>query len=474
LEGLEVSVLNLSELNKWNDRFRFDSEFVKKEYLDLEKHLQSKNYKFLANTDCKILHPSEIKREYVDEESGVWFFRAQNVRPLKIEDSNNVFISKKDAKRLSKNLIKKHDVVITRTGANFGQTALYNLDKTAIGSSHTFILRNSYFNQSFLAVFFNTNYGRKLIDKGTYGGSQPEIAPYYLSHIPIPEFSNNFQKQIENCLLRSEEYIYQSKHLYTQAESLLLKTLGLEHFEPSQDPVNIKSFKDSFGASGRLDAEYYQPRYEQITDKITFQNPNRLRDIVTIKKSIEPGSENYNTEGLPFMRVADFSKNGVTEPQKFLTERYVTENKEKIEELTPQKGTILFSKDGSVGTAYHLRQDFNGITSGAILHLKVKDEKKVIPEYLTLVLNSELVQMQAERDAGGSIILHWRVSEIERVVVPVIDYAKQQEIAELIEESFALKKQSEHLLATAKRAVEAAIEEGEAAALDFPAKGMET
>lgn len=75
--------------------------------------------------------------------------------------------------------------------------------------------------------------------------------------------------------------------------------------------------------------------------------------------------------------------------------------------------------------------------------------------------------MQAERDAGGSIILHWRVSEIESVVIPLIDYTKQQEIAELVEESFRLKNKSEELLETAKRAVEIAIEKDENAALNF-------
>ena len=132
-----------------------------------------------------------------------------------------------------------------------------------------------------------------------------------------------------------------------------------------------------------------------------------------------------------------------------------------------KKGTILFSKDGSVGIAYHLRQDYSGITSGAILHLKVKDETRILPEYLTLALNSKVVQMQAERDAGGSIILHWRVGEIENVVVPIIDFNKQQEIADLIEQGFSLKKQSEHLLEVAKKAVEFAIEENEKSAMKY-------
>jgi hypothetical protein len=49
----------------------------------------------------------------------------------------------------------------------------------------------------------------------------------------------------------------------------------------------------------------------------------------------------------------------------------------------------------------------------------------------------------------------------------IINYTKQQEIATLVEESFRLKKQSEQLLETAKRAVEIAIEENEEIAMFF-------
>ena len=72
--------------------------------------------------------------------------------------------------------------------------------------------------------------------------------------------------------------------------------------------------------------------------------------------------------------------------------------------------------------------------------------------------------MQAERDAGGSIILHWRVGEIENVVVPVLDFDKQTKISDLVRESFILKAKSEKLLDIAKRAVEIAIEEDETSA----------
>jgi restriction endonuclease S subunit len=66
------------------------------------------------------------------------------------------------------------------------------------------------------------------------------------------------------------------------------------------------------------------------------------------------------------------------------------------------------------------------IISGAILHLTIKNKERILPDYITLVLNSKVVQMQAERDAGSSIILHWRINEIENVVIPIVDYNAQQ------------------------------------------------
>lgn len=56
-------------------------------------------------------------------------------------------------------------------------------------------------------------------------------------------------------------------------------------------------------------------------------------------------------------------------------------------------------------------------------------------------------------------------SEIENVIVPVLDMDKQKELAEMVQKSFALRRQSKQLLEYAKRAVEIAIERGEDAAL---------
>ena len=57
--------------------------------------------------------------------------------------------------------------------------------------------------------------------------------------------------------------------------------------------------------------------------------------------------------------------------------------------------------------------------------------------------------------------------------VPLVDEAIQTETADLVQQGFTLKTESERLLEVAKRAVEIAIEQDEQAAPDFIAAGDE-
>ena len=108
----------------------------------------------------------------------------------------------------------------------------------------------------------------------------------------------------------------------------------------------------------------------------------------------------------------------------------------------------------------------NFISSSGILHLAEKDNA-VRPAYLPLVLNSKIVRLQAERSAGGSIIQHWKQSEIENVSIPILPMSSQQKIAAKVRESFALRAESKRLLDLAKHAVETAIEQGEGESIEF-------
>lgn len=65
------------------------------------------------------------------------------------------------------------------------------------------------------------------------------------------------------------------------------------------------------------------------------------------------------------------------------------------------------------------------------------------------------------------MILHWRPDQAKGTVIPILAEDKQIEIRQRVAEAFALRRQSKHLLESAKRAVELAIEQDEETAMDW-------
>ncbi|MCL1882117.1 MAG: hypothetical protein FWF76_08080 [Oscillospiraceae bacterium] len=59
-----------------------------------------------------------------------------------------------------------------------------------------------------------------------------------------------------------------------------------------------------------------------------------------------------------------------------------------------------------------------------------------------------------------------RDDDVLNIPIPILDKKTQQQIADLVQSSFALRRESERLLETAKRAVEVAIEVGEEKAIN--------
>lgn len=241
--------------------------------------------------------------------------------------------------------------------------------------------------------------------------------------------------------------IEQSTYYYRLAEWTLLEELSADKWTATSSVnYSVKPYSVC-QTTGRLDAEYYQPKYDALFEKLSYYRCNTISEIATIKKSIEPGSDAYCDSGVPFIRVSDISKFGITEPAVFLSR-----NNFNVSELHPKKDTILLSKDGSVGIAYKVEEDMDCITSGALLHLNVYN-KNYLPDYLTLVLNSLVVQLQAERDSNGAIIQHWKPSEIEQVVISYISMVNQSTIAAKVQQSFALRSESKRLLEIVKQSV---------------------
>jgi type I restriction enzyme, S subunit len=458
LDGLEAVEMKLSSVRIDNMSFRFDAEYFRKEWVENITKLSSIPHVELKTAIKQITGgATPLGANYFT--SGVIFLRVQNIMCNYFDLQDVVYINNTQNQEIKRSIVVTGDVLLTITGS-YGKSAVIESDLAGanINQHSVKITLNNTLNPYFLSTFFNSKYGKLQSDKTIIGMTRPALDYTIIKNFLIPIFPLQFQQSIETLVKLSHEKLSYSQQLYKEAELILNTELGLIDFNPENHNISIVKLSDSLQKTGRLDAEYYQPKYNSMIDYIKTKTYITLGTIVNIKKSIEPGSDIYCEAGIEFIRVSNITKFGITKTDIHLPLNFLPETE--LNQLKPKKDTILLSKDGTIGIAYTVKHETKCITSGALLHLAIKDQyiNDILPEYLTLVLNSTLVQLQAEQDSGGSIIKHWKPSEIATVLIPLLPITIQTTISDKIKHSFQLRQESTALLEQAKHAVEMMIE----------------
>lgn len=470
LDKLEISIVEFKDTYIDNNIFRVDAEYYKKLYSQLEQKIKSYLWTTLKqlniSLDCSAFYPS-VAEDYNFNFIGVPFLRVNEIVDGQLNLSNNTaFLPQEliDKYRSTIKVAYNNDILIAKGGNTAGKVGFVSGKYGSYATCRDLVVlhtdRIAEVNPQTLSLYLQCYFGKCLIERTISQTGQPHLTLPLLERLPIPLFSKEMQNRIKHCVYLSLQNNHNAQTVYNESVQMLLQEFGLFGWQPTNTSMSTKTYED-VESSGRLDAEYYQPKYDELFRRLSKLENVCLGSIVSIKKSIEPGSEAYQDSGIPFIRVSDISKFGITPPSVFLDRSLYYAS-----ELTPRKDSILLSKDGSVGIAYKVDRDLDAITSGALLHLTITDQD-FLPDYLTLVLNSIVVKLQAERDAGGSIIQHWKPSEIKKVIIPKLSMGFQSEVASKVQESFALRQESKRLLELAKHAVEVAIEQGEETALNL-------
>ena len=433
---------------------RLDAEYYQMEYfIDFTKG------KWQLIGDVLGLCQYGISKAMTEEEIGHPIFRMDDIKyAFLIEDEVKYADIPEMVYKQYK--LEQNDVLFNRVNSEefVGRTGIFKLKGDFVFASYLIRLRvkkDSEILPDYLNIFLNSLFGIKQIRKFRRRAvNQANVNAEELKQIKIAVLPIKFQKEIEKLSDESWENFRQSKILYSQAENLLLEELGLSSFAKATEDeerfyiINLSEIKSAH----RADAEYFQPKYDKLISKIKCKK-EKLGDLVSIKKGIEIGAEQYQDAGKLFVRVSSLSRQGlIDKDQKYLNEELYQKLKKDFE---PKAGEILLTKDATPGIAHALKEQIEGIISGGILRLKLKEE--IQPEYLALVINSMIGKMQAERDAGGSIIEHWKPEQIKNVLIPILPKPTQQKIADLVQKSHEARKQAKELLEQAKTKVEETI-----------------
>ena len=364
-------------------------------------------------------------------------------------------------------ILEKGDVVVSTVRPNRNAVALIEQDGI-IGSSGLAVLRAKGIEPEYLFAFCKTNYFIQCLVRANKATMYPAVAAKDILDTPLFLASKPFRERIVEIIGNALSGVSESKEMYAAAQTTLLSQLNLADWQPKQQSTFVQNFAD-LAQAGRMDSDYFQPKYGEIVAAIKNYPGgwDTLGNLATMQRCIEVGSGEYLDAGIPFVRVSNLSPFDLTE-EKYISASLYSE----IAQHQPKQGEILLTKDATPGIAHYLSEPPPPmIPSGGILRLRSKTDR-LNNECLTLILNSLLTKEQANRDAGGSVIMHWRPEQIAEVVIPIITPQTQAEIQAQVAESSALRRQSRQLLDLAKGAVELAIEQDETAALSWLQREM--
>jgi len=455
MDGLEAVEARLSDLERTK---RIDSEFFKKEHIEITSTLKQKALKSLT----EIARVSDGNHMTISEnftDSGIPYYRGQDIHQFFVEQSSPTFINEDtyNLPQMKRCHLKKGDVLLSIVGS-IGGVAFVGTDNLATCNCKLAILRPKSITPEYLAIYLKSKFGQGQINRFTRGAVQMGLILEDMDQFFIPDVKSDFEKLVSSTVESVKSCLRVSELEYKKAEELLLSELGLNDWQPISDTIAVKRFSDSWGGCDRGDAEHYQPKFDQLIQKLESKvKLQPLGNLLTVnQRGKQPNylEEDEDTEGLPVVN----SKH-VREGSVILTDNRFATIPENDNALFIQKGDVLINGTG-VGTIgrcapYLYDQDALPDNHVTILRTEVLD-----PVYLSIYLNSITGQFQVEqyfKGSSGQIELY--PNDIANFLIWEAPKSIQQKIKQKVEDSHHKREQSKQLLEIAKTGVERAIED---------------
>lgn len=134
-------------------------------------------------------------------EFGIPFIRATNVKAGRIEKKGMVFLTEKEAQKISKCFVNEGDLIIVRSGANTGDCAYISRDYANCLAGYDLIVEMEKVKSRFYNFFLNSIWGKAIINKLSRRAGQPHLNSEQVSNIECiaPEYSQleKFKSKIE-------------------------------------------------------------------------------------------------------------------------------------------------------------------------------------------------------------------------------------------------------------------------------------
>jgi type I restriction enzyme S subunit len=443
-----------SEVNTSNifGAIRLDAEFYQPRYQENESKLRT----FGHLTTLGQITPKFVKgifdinaEEYTQE--GIPFVRISNLRDMFISDRNLAFISLERHLMEPKTALKKFDIVISKTAipaASLVQVDECNTSQDIIAVQTN---RSPQFN-FYLVAFLNSRFGLLQMERLFQGNIQSHLSLEEARTILVPLPDEGFEREIADLMNESMLMREQSSKLYSEAEMLLLDTLGLNDLNATNASTYERDFQE-VASAGRFDAQYYHPEKYEVLEALKPMSGENIGDlfkslnqIVDANDDFASEVQNYDlTDALQFF-LPDIAPMPIVE---------LGSNKKRF-----RRGDVVISRLRSYLKEIAIVEatSLACVGSTEFFVLRPRSEQ-VLSELLLVYLRSEPVQKILRWCQDGSQHPRFKEDELLSIKLPDRLLTIQDVVKDKVREAIQTFYDAQNLLEAAKRRVEELIEE---------------
>lgn len=455
-KNLDISIVDLEKLENHN---RFDAEFYAVDILWLRKKLKN-------NWSKKLWLLSSYVKRWVqpkyDLNWNIKVLRSVNIREDWFSDNRQEFVKEDLYNSKKQSQVNYFDIFMTSTWVWTLWRVWISLDKEKyfIDSHITKINKLNWILPEFLFVYLNSSIWQKQINTlYKWSSWQIEIYPDDIEEILIPIVS--FQTQIANLVQDSYKQKELSKKLYLESEKLLLSELWFEEYKPTEENISIKD-SEEVDIFWRFDAEYFQPKYDEVIEKIKSYKwwYDTLENLITISNS--KIKKEYD-KTFKYIELADINASlwVVNVENDILSQDLPSRAQMKIQNWDVLVSSLAWSADK---VAIIINEDKNLVASTWFFVLRSKFFNS---ETNLILMKSWIYKDMLIRSARWMIMEATNKEDFSKFILPKIDIKVQEKIAELVKESHIALDLSKQLLEKAKKSVEIFIEDDEEKAVEF-------
>lgn len=413
-----------------------------------ELHRQYKNLGDL----CKFPRAKTPPRE---------LYFSSGIPVIKLKNVSNYFLQLKDTDFIPQSRYKEFiqpktgDILITATGeGTIGRVGIFENGIKCVVTAEVMLVRSENINPYFLFAYLRSPHGRYQLERFARGSTgQTHLYSKDVALIPVPQVSEKLEMEIENIVKQAHQKKKLAGEKYEEAEKSLYELLGQKKLVlKSEKSFEAKS--DEVFSIMRFDSEYYQPKYKEV---IEILNKSGF-EVEKLKKIIKISTKKINpkinpTEKIKYIELADI--NPSTGEIDSFSKLYGYEAPSRARMVIKAGDVLVASLAGSVDNIGLVPEELNG--GVASTGFFVINSENYFSEFLFLLFRSEIMKKQLEQKTAGAIMAAVPKSVFGDLLVPVIPKSKQEKIAELVKQSFALQKEAKQLLDGATKKVEETI-----------------